>query len=390
MATDLGLATSRRPLASLRRSAADPWQHVDWALLAATAVLCAFGLVAIYSATYETRLLNGLATDYYVKRQGLALAGGLVAMAVVMVIDYRRFRELGLVAYLAVCGLLVALLGVARRTNGAQAWFNLGPFQLQPSEFAKVVLVVALAGYLSNHTGPEHLPFPKFVGAMVITAIPAGLVLLQPDLGTASVLVAILMGALLVAGANPKHIVVISLLSLITAATVIGTGQLDKYQQARLTTFVNSAPTPQNADLVRQVNNSRTAISLGGLTGRGYLKGPMTNGGFVPEQHTDFIFSAIAEQFGLVGAAALLIVYAFVGLRIWRTARLAKDSTGTIICVAALTMLAWHVFENIGMTMGITPVTGIPLPFISYGGSATIAFLVLIALVENVHMRRFV
>jgi rod shape determining protein RodA len=309
-------------------------------------------------------------------------------MAVVSLIDYRRLRDFAPFFYVGTCIALVALLGLGMARNGAQAWFDLGPFQLQPSEFAKVTLILLLAGYLANDRG-TGVPFPRFVGALALMGIPVGLVLLQPDLGTASVLVVSTMGILLVAGANPRHIVVVTLLMLVSAGVVLGTGTLDKYQQDRLTAFVQQSPTPENKDIILQVRNSKSAIAQGGLTGQGWLEGRLTNGGYVPEQHTDFIFSAVAEQFGLVGASVLLLLYGFLGWRIWRTARLSKDMVGTLICVGALTLLVWHVFENIGMTMGLTPVTGIPLPLVSYGGSSVLAFLVLLGLVQSVHMRRF-
>jgi rod shape determining protein RodA len=156
-------------------------------------------------------------------------------------------------------------------------------------------------------------------------------------------------------------------------AVVLGTGTLDSYQKDRITAFMNQNPTKDNRDIVLQVQNSKTAIAAGGITGEGYLEGAYTNGGYVPEQHTDFVFSAIGEQFGMLGGAVLLLLYGILGWRIWRTARVSRDQVGMLIAAGALTMLAWHVFENVGMTMGITPVTGIPLPLVSYGGSSVIA-----------------
>jgi rod shape determining protein RodA len=379
---------TRRPIEALSHNPGDPRQNVDWPMVFAVVGLALVGLAAVYSARHTSLMLAGIDALYYVRRQGIALGIGLVAMAVVSLIDYRRLRDFAPFFYVGTCIALVALLGLGMARNGAQAWFDLGPFQLQPSEFAKVTLILLLAGYLANDRG-TGVPFPRFVGALALMGIPVGLVLLQPDLGTASVLVVSTMGILLVAGANPRHIVVVTLLMLVSAGVVLGTGTLDKYQQDRLTAFVQQSPTPENKDIILQVRNSKSAIAQGGLTGQGWLEGRLTNGGYVPEQHTDFIFSAVAEQFGLVGASVLLLLYGFLGWRIWRTARLSKDMVGTLICVGALTLLVWHVFENIGMTMGLTPVTGIPLPLVSYGGSSVLAFLVLLGLVQSVHMRRF-
>jgi rod shape determining protein RodA len=379
---------TRKPIASLSKSHADPSTHVDWGLLFAVFAIAAIGLVSIYSARYTSFTLAGLDAYYYVKRQALAIAVGIIGMAIAMLVDYRRLRDFTVILYLGTAGLLAAVLVLGRVNNGTQGWFDVGPFQLQPSEFAKVTLVMALAAFIANERNPG-VPFPRFVGSLALLAVPAGLVLLQPDLGTASVLVAITMGVLLVAGASWRHIALVTGLALVSVVVVVGTGTLDHYQQERLAAFLDQKPTEANKDIVFQVQNSKAAISHGGITGDGYLDGTMTNGGYVPENHTDFVFSAIGEQFGLVGCSVLLVLYAFLALRIWRTAQLAKDQLGALICAGALALLTWHVFENVGMTMGITPVTGIPLPLVSYGGSATVAFLVLMGLVESVHMRRY-
>lgn len=384
MATTL----TRRGLAGADRSHADPVLHIDWAMLASVAVLITLGLVGIYTATYTNRSIQGLDTLYYLRRQGLAIGSGLVVMAVLMAVDYRRLRNWALLAFAGTTVALAALPVVARARNGTEAWFDVGPVQVQPSEFAKVTLILVLAAYLASDRF-SAVPFTKFVGGLALLSIPAGLVLLQPDLGTASVLVVITMGVLLVAGANPRHIALVTLMAAITAGAMVATGALDKYQQDRLTAFLEQNPTQQNRDLILQVRNSKAAIAGGGLSGKGWLEGPLTNGGYVPEQHTDFVFSAVGEQFGFIGSALLLLAYAFLALRIWRTARLAQDGFGTLICAGALAMLAWHVFENVGMTMGITPVTGIPLPLVSYGGSSMVAMLALVGLVESVHMRRY-
>jgi rod shape determining protein RodA len=391
MATVTG-ALGRKPLGLLSRNPAEPRAHVDWALIVGVLLLVGGGMVAIYTATYQNRSIAGLDTLFFVKRQALAIGVGLVGMVVVMLIDYRKLREWSFVLYLGVLGMLAAVLVVARARNGVDAWFDVGPFQVQPSEFAKVVIVLVLAGFVAKERTVGDLTFPRFVAALGLVAIPAGLVLVQPDLGTASALVVIAMAVLLVAGAHWRHIALISAMALLSAVVLIGTGQLDRAQQNRLSNFLSQDEVPRNkaeADAQRQVTNSKAAIADGGVTGRGYLNGDYTNGAYVPEQHTDFVFSAIAEQFGLVGSAVLLAFYGFVLLRIWRIARLAKDPLGTLIAVGALALIAWHVFENVGMNMGLMPVTGIPLPFVSYGGSSCVAFLVLIGLVESVHMRRF-
>jgi rod shape determining protein RodA len=381
-------ALVRRPIASLSHSPADPHRHIDWVLAVTVVALSTFGLLAIYTAKHQDLVVNGHDPYLYVKRQGIAIAVGLVALIVGAAVDYRRLRDLAPLLYLGTLVLLVGVLVVGQRVNGTQAWFAIGPFQLQPSELSKVTMILFMASVASMSAGALRLR--SLMVCLGILAVPAALTLLQPDLGTTSALCAISMGILLVAGARARHILVCTVLALVAVVVLLGTNQLKDYQQARLTAFVNSQSTDKNVVSLRyQIDESKLAIGNGGLTGQGYLEGVQTNGLHVPEQHTDFVFTAVAEQFGFVGSALLLAAYALLVLRIWRTAQLSKDILGTLICAGAASMLVWQVFQNVGMTMGIMPVTGIPLPLLSYGGSSTIAFLALMGLVENVHMRRY-
>jgi rod shape determining protein RodA len=353
-------------------------RHTDWGLIIATALIATIGLAAVYAANYQERLDSGTDLSFWVKRQGLALFLGTVALAVVMLVDYRRLRDFSQFFYLGTAALLAAVLVVGPRGKyGANAWFNIGPFQLQPSEVAKVTLVFLLASFLANEKG-EPLPFERF----------AGLVLLQPDLGTASTFVVITMAMLLVARARARHIALITAMSIVSVVALVSTGALDRYQQGRLTAFISKQATKETKNVIEQVGFSKQAITLGRLKGAGFTKGKTVNGGYLHAAQTDFIFPVVAEQFGLVGAGLLLMLYAFVMVRMLRIAHLARDHLGTLIAVGALAMVAWHVFENVGMTMGLMPVTGIPLPLVSYGGSSVVAFLVMLGLVQSVHIRR--
>jgi rod shape determining protein RodA len=384
---------TRRDTTTLRHSHADPFRHVDWSMLASIIALTGAGLVAIYSAGYTQRVASGLDPYYYVKRQAAFLIVGFAGMATVMWIGYHRLRDYAHWFFAGTTLMLMAVLVVARGVNGADAWFDFGAFQLQPSEFAKVTLVLLLAAFLARDRVAARLPFHRFNAALIIAGIPIGLVALQPDLGTASVYVAITTGILLVAGANTRHVVIVTALAALTIGALFATDAIKPYQQKRLVAFAqqNSTSTDKvTRDVLLQLKNSKVAIATGGLTGQGFVNGPVTNGGFVPVVQTDFIFSAIGEQFGFAGAGLLLMVYAFLVFRLWRIAKIAYDTLGTLIAVGALSMLVWHVFQNVGMTMGIMPITGIPLPFLSYGGSSTVAFLVLMGLAESVHMRRYV
>jgi len=368
--------------------AASILRHLDWGLIVATALIAAIGLAAIYAANYQQRLDGGVDLTFWVRRQGVALALGTVAMAMATFIDYRRLRRFAPLFYLGTAGLLAAVLVVGRKGKyGANAWFNVGPFQLQPSELAKVTLVFLLASLLANEKG-EPLPFDRFVRALFVLGLPMGLVLLQPDLGTASTLVVITMAMLLIARARARHIALISVMAMISVVALVSTGALARYQQDRLTAFISQKATRSNEDLLLQVGFSKQAITLGRLSGVGFTKGKTVNGGYLHVPQTDFIFPVVAEQFGLIGAGFLLMLYAFVMLRMLRIAHLARDHLGSLIAIGALAMLAWHVFENVGMTMGIMPVTGIPLPLVSYGGSSVLAFLTMMGLVQSVHIRR--
>ena len=379
----------RRPIAYLTRSPSDPHRHIDFVALILVIGLAGFGLVAIYTAKRQDLIVQGVDQYFYVKRQALALVIGSLVMTLAVLIDYRRLRDLAPLLYAGSLGLLAGVLVLGKRVNGAQAWFALGPFQLQPSELSKVSLILLLAS-LATVVATDRLRLRTLLVCLTALALPAGLTLLQPDFGTMSVLCIITMGSLLVAGARFKHIVVCTAVSLAAVAFVLGTHQLKAYQQARLTTFLTQNSSDANAAKIRyQLDQSKTAIGNGGVYGQGFLNGIQTNGLHVPEQHTDFVFTAVAEQFGFIGAGALLLGYALLSIRILRTAQLSKDPLGRVICAGALSLLVWQVFQNVGMTMGIMPVTGIPLPLISYGGSATIAFLAVIGLVENVHMRRY-
>ncbi len=371
-----------------REDVSTPFRHIDWGLMLVTLAIAGFGMVAIYGVKFATTVKAGGDPGYLVKRQAIALAVGLMVMFTLMLIDYRWLASKAWIFFAGSAVLLVGLFVTGKTKFGATAWYRIGSFQLQPSEFAKVALVLMLAAVCSDDRG-EALPFERFVGALFLLAIPLGLVLLQPDLGTGSTLVAVTMGILLIARARARHILLISAMALITAVAVVSTGQLQTYQLNRLVSFIDQKETATNKDLIQQVKYSKQAISLGRTTGAGYKQGLTTTGKYIPFQENDFIFSAVGEQFGLVGAGGLLLLYLFVLLRLLRIVQMARDHLGALIAAGAAALLAWHVFENVGMTMGIMPVTGIPLPLVSYGGSSLIAFLAVFGLVQNVHMRRY-
>jgi rod shape determining protein RodA len=353
--------------------------------------LVVVGLPTVYSTSYrflQTRA-NPLDPFLYTQRQVIFLIVGAALMALVMAFDYQWWRERATVLYGATVFGLVLVLGLARTTGGARLAFDLGPISIQPAEFGKVATLLLLAGYLADERA-ERVSYSRFLGGLMIVGVPMTLVVIQPDLGSASVYVAMAMGVLLVAGAQFRHILLISALSAATVAAAVLTGLVERYQLRRLVAFVNqSSDDKELQDLIQQVKQAKRAFGNGGLWGQGWLDGPLTNNRSIPVQWADFPTTAIAEQFGMIGVAVLLGLYAIVLMRIWRAAHLSRDMLGTYICAGVFSVLLWHVFENVGMSLGIMPVTGIPLPLVSYGGSSAVSFLLMFGLVQSVHMRRF-
>jgi rod shape determining protein RodA len=370
-----------------------PWlesralRALDPILIGATLSISALSLLMVYSATRERLSIEGVDELYLVKRQGAAITVGVLLMAVLLAVDYRKLRDFSVLAYGATVVLLLAVLSpLGSSARGAQAWFALpGGFQLQPSELAKFGIIVALAGYLNTHRG--QLDSWRLTVTMVLAAVPLVLVMLQPDFGTVMVLGLIVIALLAVAGASFRHVIVLTLLGVTFVFAIVNLGMLQEYQVDRLTSLVNQGDDRRTTTY--NTDQSKIAIENGGFDGRGFGNGTQTAGGFVPEQHTDFIFTAVGEELGFVGGATLLALFALVIWRTWRAATIARDLFGTLVCVGVLAMFAFQIFENIGMTMGIMPVTGIPLPFMSYGGSSTITAFACVALVANVSMRRF-
>ena len=380
---------SREPRLGVPRSRFDVsvLRDLDLWLVGATLAIATLGLLMIYSSTRERLRLEGVDELYFVKRQGVAILIGLAVMALLVAVDHRKLRDSSVFAYVAtVVGLLVVLSPLGESARGSQGWFQLpGGFQLQPSELAKFGIIVALAGYANAHRG-EMDPW-RLTVTIGLAIVPIGLVMLQPDFGTAMVLGLIVITLLAVAGASLKHLLVLALLAVSFVVAVVNVGVLQKYQVDRLTSFVSQGSDTRNTTY--NTDQSKNAIGNGGVTGRGFGDGSQTAGGFVPEQHTDFIFTAVGEEFGFLGGATLLALFAIVVWRTWRAALLSRDVFGTLVCVGVLAIFVFQVFENMGMTMGIMPVTGIPLPFMSYGGSSTITDFACVGLVAGVSMRRF-
>ena len=369
------------------RNPAAPWRHLDLVLVGCVAAVGALWCLMIFSAT-RGRDPSDFDTSF-LSKQILFMGIGFGAMVLTALFDYRRYREAAPVSYVAVLVLLAMVVtGLGSERKGSQAWFQLGPFQLQPSELAKIVVVLTLASVIAHFN--SELDARRLAVVLGIVALPMALIMMQPDLGTTLVFVAVGMGMLLIGGAQLRHIVALTVFGIIGVAVVLNSGMLETYQQCRLTSFLEQ----QNQDCAERdaaynQDQAKVAIGSGSMLGAGLFQGTQTRLDIVPEQHTDFIFTAVGEELGFVGSGTLLALLSIIAWRIWRTAQLARDPLGTLICVGVLSMFVFQVFENIGMTMGIMPVTGIPLPFMSYGGSSILAAFVAVGLVLNVHMRRF-
>ncbi|HEV3354398.1 MAG TPA: rod shape-determining protein RodA [Acidimicrobiales bacterium] len=376
-------ATSVFPL---RKGATAAWRHIDLALLASAVAIAGLGVLMVFSATESKLREQGLDPHMYLKRQSVWVLLGLAVMAVAVTVDYRVLRDIAPMLFIGAFFLLVLVLSpLGSSTRGAQAWFQFGSFQLEPSEWAKLALIACVAAYCSTHRG--DLDGRRLATVLGLAGAPMALIYLQPDLGTDLVFAAILIGVLVVAGARPRHIAALCLIAIVGMVAVVQLGVLKQYQVDRLTAFANPTNDPQHS--AYNLAQAKAAIGSGGLFGKGLFKGTQTNLSFVPEQQTDFIFTVVGEELGFVGAFTLLALFAVVVWRTWRTATLARDLFGTLLCVGILAMFVFQIFENVGMTMGIMPITGIPLPFMSYGGSSTVANFAAIGLVLNVHMRRF-
>lgn len=363
------------------------WQ-LDFILLIAVALLLGLGSLLVWSATKPTLVANGASGTGFLQRHLLNAVIGLILMTVAASVDYRTLRAYTPVIYGASClGLLAVLSPLGSTINGAHSWIKLpGGFTIQPSEFAKIGLVLGVAMLLGENRDGETRPRTSDVLQVLAYAmIPLGLIMLQPDLGTAVVLSAIILGAFAMAGVQARWIAGLLLAAIAVGFASAQLGVLHDYQVKRLTSFTNPQADLQGAGY--NTAQARIAIGAGGVTGTGLFQGTQTNGRFIPEQQTDFIFTVAGEELGLVGGGGVIFL---LGVVMWRGLRIASrcdDGFGSILAVGVVSWFAFQSFVNVGMTLGIMPVTGLPLPFISYGGSSMFANLIAIGLLQNVYLR---
>ena len=351
----------------------DRLRRSDPVLLLAALALGGIGVLAIYhAAEADTR-------QSYAINQAFGLLAGVVGAVALALLDYRRLQQHLRLLYGLAIAMLLVVLAVGFAVNGSQSWIDIGPVQMQPSEFAKPLAIVVLAGYVAENSFAQNLTFLKALGIM---GVPVLLVLAQPDLGTAMVFGAIFVGVVFVGGARWYQLGALLAAGALAAFLAIKLRILEDYQLARLTSFLN----PQSSDPASyQVTNSKMAIGSGGLTGKGFdAASTLGDLGYLPEDRTDFIFANLAEQVGFVGSLVMLLLFFLLIWRVLHAATLSRDRFGVLLAVGVAAMLTFHVLVNVGMAMGIMPVTGLPLPFVSYGRSNLIASLMSLGLVQSV------
>lgn len=359
--------------------------RTDWILVGTMLALSGFGLLMIYSATRNTGTFS-------MERQMIFVAAGLIVFAIASNIDYREYRIIIPAASLVILILLVAVF-VFPAVNEVNRWIPLGFFNLQPAEFAKVVVIVALASLLAPPASRDELTIRRTVSwaklgqAVLLVMIPAFLILREPDLGTTLVFGFILLGMLFVAGANWRQMLVLVTTVVVGAIAVLRFKLLNEYQMNRIEVLFRPDIDPQGIGY--QLRQSKNAIGSGQLFGRGlFAEDSFTAFQYVPEQENDFIFSAVAEQLGFVGGVLVLVAFVIIVWRLLVIATNARDRFGALIAAGAASMIVFHVFVNIGMTVGIMPVTGLPLPFLSQGGSFYIAMTLTLGIANSVWLLR--
>ena len=356
--------------------------HMNWGLLALTLALFGIGIMNLYSAS-GIRIEDGISISPYYRRQLIWGSAGIVIMLICLSFDYRRLQTLAVPTYIAALLLLLAVPAIGVVIMGARRWISLGIFNLQPSEVAKFAVLVMGAKYLAADGSP--LGWLRLFKGLLIGLVPALLVISQPDLGTGLTILALVCGMVLFHGLVPRVLkICLVIIPLLMPLAWFG---LHDYQKARITSFLDPSQDPKGAGY--QVIQAEIAIGSGATWGKGFLEGTQHQLRFLPEKHTDFAIAVFGEEWGFVGCLALLTLFCLFMLRIIDTVRDAKDRFGSTLVVGIFFYFCWQMLVNMGMVIGLMPVVGIPLPFISYGGSATLVNFALIGLVLNVSMRRF-
>lgn len=364
-----------------------PQRRSDLVLLSSVLALSGFGLLMIYSATRFINERQGALASFSMERQLVFVVIGLITIGVFSFLDHRELRNFIVPAYVGMVVLLVVVL-FFEPINGARSWIQLGVFRLQPAEFAKVITIVALAALFSLQRSPGTLKWKLVFQSALVLGVPAALIIIEPDLGTSLVFPFIWLVMLFAAGASLKQIGWILFAGASSVALVFRSGLLEAHQLDRIAVFFDPELDPQGIGF--QLLQSKRAIGAGQLVGRGLFQGTQTNLAYIPEQENDFIFTAIAEQLGFIGGVLVLAAFLVIVWRLLAISANSRDRFGALVAVGFAAMIGFHVFVNVGMTVGLTPVTGLPLPFISQGGSFYISMGMVIGIANSIWLRRSV
>ncbi|MDJ0830001.1 MAG: rod shape-determining protein RodA [Desulfobacterales bacterium] len=359
-----------------------PEQYFDWGLLAVTLLVATIGFLTLYSAVSAGATTPAKA--FYIKQLIWYLVG-LVCMVITILFNYKMMDRHANVIYVVCIVLLICVLFFGKYVGGSRRWLALGPISLQPSEMVKVGVIIILARYYAKSASTSGLTIRELCKPVIMIMIPFALIVKQPDLGTAMLIVLIAGSMTMFVKIQRRSLIYIMISGLISVPLVWSF--LKGYQKQRILTFLNPDSDPLGTGY--HIIQSKIAIGSGMLTGKGYLKGTQNALSFLPEQHTDFIFSVLAEEWGFIGAIALLVLLMILVAWGLNVAHSCRDPFGTILSVGVTATIFWQVFVNIGMTMGLMPVVGVPLPLVSYGGSSVITSMICIGILMNVSMRRF-
>jgi len=356
--------------------------HFDWALFLVAAALCLIGVINLYSATSAAR---AALSDIYVQQVYWFVAGGILA-TVIAAIDYRVYERFGYVLYTVGIVLLLLVLVLGRDIRGSSRWIYIGSFSFQPSEFMKLFLIIALAKYLHDDPRAEGRSLGDLVAPAVLAGIPVALVMKQPDLGTALILLLVFATVCILAGIRWRSVMTLAGVSAVLVP-MMWSYVLKDYQKQRIVSFLNPEANILGANW--HAHHARIAIGSGQIVGQGFMRGTQNQFQFLPDQHSDFPFAVFAEDWGFLGCIVLVGLYAFLVLWAIRIGSLAKDRFGAVLAVGVGALIFWHAFFNLGMVTGILPVVGVTLPLFSYGGSSVLTVLMGIGLLMNVSMRRY-
>ncbi|MCX7831990.1 MAG: rod shape-determining protein RodA [Actinobacteria bacterium] len=367
----------------MRENFFDKLKRLDFLLLFFVIVLSLFGILMIASATRGG--VKGISSSYFIYRQALFLIAGFLLFFVLSIVNIRKFESFSLFLYLFSLFLLVAVLFIGESRLGAQRWIDIGPISIQPSELSKVFVLLFLSSYFSKIKGRTPT-FKEIVNSLILVLIPALLVFMQPDLGTAIVLLVGWMAVIFTSGARWQHILVFIAVFLIAFAGAVKFGILHDYQIKRLTVFLN--PEADTTGAGYNITQAKIAIGSGGFFGKGIFSGTQSALRFVPERQTDFIFSVVGEETGFIGSLLVLLLYLIILARIIQISANLKERTGKIFSFSYAFVLLFHILVNVGMNLGIMPVTGIPLPLISYGGSFLLANMISLGIIESFWVHR--